>query len=75
MLRQCARIVINDDTGLGLLYTIVKSSIDCKDLEGWRSLFDRAGSYTVAGKVINYRVLFTAEPENVKVRPHLESDE
>ncbi len=60
-------------TGLDILYAAVKAGQDHKALEFWQALFDGAGvssdeggGYTCEGVPGGRRIVFTADPENVK---------
>lgn len=37
-----------------------------KNLEFWRSMFQKTGGFTAETKMIGRRIMFTAEPENIK---------
>ncbi|KAI9720609.1 MAG: hypothetical protein M1812_002789 [Candelaria pacifica] len=61
--------------GLDILYGAVKGALAHKNLEFWQSIFDKAGvsssnhgahRYTCEGTPGGRRIIFTADPENIK---------
>ncbi|KAL7942335.1 cytochrome P450 [Trichoderma barbatum] len=51
--------------GLDFIYYGVRAAIDQKNLELWRDVFF-GKFWTIEMRVLNQRVLFTADPENIK---------
>lgn len=37
-----------------------------KNLEMWRSIFDRVGGFTGEARILGKRIVFTADPDNIK---------
>lgn len=59
----------NTLAGAGLIYEAVKGTIKHKNLETWNSWFTTPQgnlSYTVEAKPAGRRIVFTADPENIK---------
>ena len=49
------------------MYLAVRATLQCKNLERWTDIFHEAGnSYTAETRILNQRLVLTADPENVK---------
>jgi cytochrome P450 len=52
--------------GLDFVRRTVKATMHHKNLEMWRSYFVESGTWTVETAVMGRRIIFTADPENIK---------
>lgn len=52
--------------GLDLARKTVRATMEHKNLEIWRTLFDMCKSWTVETRIVQRRIIFTADPENIK---------
>ncbi|KAH8880686.1 cytochrome P450 [Thozetella sp. PMI_491] len=52
--------------GVDIIRRLVRATMTHKNLEAWRWVFEQAGGWTGEMRVMNTRLLFTADPENIK---------
>ncbi|KAL8403706.1 hypothetical protein RB594_008816 [Gaeumannomyces avenae] len=52
--------------GIDMIYRTVKAAMAHKNVEIWMSHFNRAGGWTVEGRMLTRRIVLTADPENIK---------
>jgi cytochrome P450 len=52
--------------GLDLVRAQIKASMSDKNLEMFQNLLNGSPKYTVESRVVGRRIIFTAEPENIK---------
>ncbi|KAK4105811.1 cytochrome P450 [Parathielavia hyrcaniae] len=52
--------------GFDYLYVTIRSAMTHRTLELWRTMFARLSSHTAEIRIAGCRIVFTAEPENIK---------
>ncbi|KAK3394178.1 cytochrome P450 [Podospora didyma] len=51
---------------IGLIAKTIRSTMKDQNLQFWRFIFDSTNSWTAESRIIGRRVVFTADPENIK---------
>lgn len=52
--------------GLDMIRKTVTNTLNHKNLEMWREIFEKCGGWTGEARIAGLRIVFTADPENIK---------
>ncbi|KAK0731639.1 cytochrome P450 [Lasiosphaeris hirsuta] len=63
---RAARVPSKLPLGLGFIYGTIKAMMEHSNLAYWRWMFSHVEGWTVETRLIGRRIVFTADPENVK---------